>query len=417
MKKLLRKTAVSLAAVTALFIVPCGMVSAATVHVNAAASSGIYDGSAENPFTSIQQGINAASAGDLVTVAPGTYYECVSLKNGVNVASEQGPEVTIIDGMGGYVLGTYFDPQGSIVSSAEGFTVTNGSYLVVGVSFWGSYNRITLKNCIIRNGSTGVRASIMSQFTLENVVISNTVQAIAAIWGASPVLRNVTIDTADQGLWVYQTGVNLTNTSLTNTSLAMWAPYSGSVWGSHNNFFGYETLASGNLYTDLTDSVSVDPLFVSAPVDYRLKQGSPLIDAGIDIGLSYYGAAPDIGAYEAYPATPEEQVAALASSVTSSSPEVFRTPAEQRRKALYNQLMAVLNQLETLNHKATATVRKGVLTGIVSKLQYDILPKADGFFGGNPANDWITSPSEQKEFYPRVKQLIDTLKADIASLP
>ena len=38
----------------------------------------------------------------------------------------------------------------------------------------------------------------------------------------------------------------------------------------------------------------VDPLLE----DYYPQEGSPVIDAGVDVGLPYNGTAPDIGAFE-----------------------------------------------------------------------------------------------------------------------
>ena len=48
-----------------------------------------------------------------------------------------------------------------------------------------------------------------------------------------------------------------------------------------------------------SDNIDTDPLFVDAVNgDYHLKETSPCIDAGIDIGLSYLGEAPDMGCFE-----------------------------------------------------------------------------------------------------------------------
>ena len=60
---------------------------AATVHV-------------PGDHPTIQAGIDAAAEGDTVLVAPGTYYENLSLETNILLKSEDGPLDTIIDGGG-----------------------------------------------------------------------------------------------------------------------------------------------------------------------------------------------------------------------------------------------------------------------------------------------------------------------------
>lgn len=50
-------------------------------------------------YPTIQQAINASLDGDTVLVQPGTYVECIVFEGkAIIVTSEQGPDVTIIDG-------------------------------------------------------------------------------------------------------------------------------------------------------------------------------------------------------------------------------------------------------------------------------------------------------------------------------
>ena len=50
------------------------------------------------------------------------------------------------------------------------------------------------------------------------------------------------------------------------------------------------------------DTVSVDPQFVDLQSrDFHLQPGSPMVDAGTDVGAPFCGAAPDMGAFEVCP--------------------------------------------------------------------------------------------------------------------
>ena len=76
----------------------------------------------------IQGAINAASLGDTIVVADGTYFESIDfLGKGITLRSTAGPAVTIIDGLGA---------NGSVVKCVsgegpdtvlQGFTITGGN--------------------------------------------------------------------------------------------------------------------------------------------------------------------------------------------------------------------------------------------------------------------------------------------------
>jgi parallel beta-helix repeat protein len=87
---------------------------AATIHVPA-----------EQP--TIQAAINSAVNGDTVLVASGTYVENINfLGKAITVTSEQGPELTIIDGNRSGPVVTFTSGEGA-TSALTGFTLTNGS--------------------------------------------------------------------------------------------------------------------------------------------------------------------------------------------------------------------------------------------------------------------------------------------------
>ena len=73
----------------------------------------------------IQAGIDSASVGDDVLVAPGTYFEHdITMKAGITVHSDQGPGVTTVDAGGAGVGFICTDLQEEV--TIEGFTILNG---------------------------------------------------------------------------------------------------------------------------------------------------------------------------------------------------------------------------------------------------------------------------------------------------
>lgn len=135
-------------------------------------------------YTSIQDAINDAGWGEYILVHDGTYYESVNfLGKAIVVRSENGPEVTIIDGSNNSTVVT-FDSGENSDSVLDGFNVTNGEgdgggdYYGGGIYTWNEVSPI-ITNCTISNNNASEGGGLFSgngaSPTISNCVfIGNT---------------------------------------------------------------------------------------------------------------------------------------------------------------------------------------------------------------------------------------------------
>lgn len=412
---------------------------AATRYVDAANTSGIEDGTAASPFDTIMEAIDQAVSGDVVTVAPGIYYGQVILKGGVPLVSSQGPAVTVIDGMNQpYAVSGYtYVPERAY--AIEGFTVQNAEDVIlttIGYSIAYQAN-VEVRNCVIRGGSnSGVNVRPFSAFRMTDTLITDVFSAINVGHFNWPYITNVTIDRAKYAFrlanvwWGGTTYLN--NTTISNAECVFggdWYNFypgaAASVRGSSNNLWNYVELTQADAAgktpaVDLLGTLAANPQFVdSASGNYRLQSGSPLIDAGIVFPygrIEFVGSAPDIGAYESDFVDFSTYQGPLAESYQEAPPSAFKSSAEQRRNALHNKLSALFEQLGQVRSEMPVEMKIDIYSQALDKLQNDIMAKSDGFFGGNPKNDWITSQEEQQLLYPGLQDLAGSIQAEVSRL-
>lgn len=113
----------------------------------------------------LQDLINAAAPDSVVTVPAGTYNEPVTLKDGMTLISEAGPEATIIDGGG-----VPFVVVGGKQSAIIGFTIHNGQNAVYNMG-----NFIGVFECVISNfTANGINLEKGAAAVANNLITGGT---------------------------------------------------------------------------------------------------------------------------------------------------------------------------------------------------------------------------------------------------
>jgi PKD repeat protein len=168
------------------------------------------------------------------------------------------------------------------------------------------------RNVISGNDEDGIQlidyAGLSSRtFSIENNLIQgnrmvglgimgngNTIEDFSGFAMPEPVfVTNNTFAGNDHGM----TGgakVTARNNIFTGATRIGMKNVAGASTVAHNLFWANGTnFTSSNV--DTTRTIASNPLLDAT---YRLQTGSPAIDAGVDVGVPYNGAAPDLGAYE-----------------------------------------------------------------------------------------------------------------------
>ena len=169
----------------------------------------------DSAMNCIQDCLDSCVTGDTVLVGPGTYYECIiwPAPQSILLASEYGPDTTIIDGDS---TSTVIYMAGTVDSTTviEGFTIQNGND-INSAGIMCDNAAPTIRNNIIRNNHGILGAGITCAWSSGNPIIEGNIithnhadstgGGISVYYGATPRILANTIDsnTAYRGGGIY----------------------------------------------------------------------------------------------------------------------------------------------------------------------------------------------------------------------
>jgi hypothetical protein len=207
----------------------------------------------------------------------------------------------------------YDDPTDNPADGVNDFT-SMSLYLAPGA---GLFTDFKIHNNVIKNPKQkGLAIGAVRNLKIYNNVIYGMnpnigsyrpMVSIAGDYRDLEFKNNIVYGTVDRDRFmvrgVYFGGSQAGVASMDNNIYYQTDPDQPIVYVSAENY----TMAEWSQYKsdtqwDLNSPPPQDPLFVKpANNDFRLRAGSPAIDAGVDVGLPFQGDAPDIGAYESSP--------------------------------------------------------------------------------------------------------------------
>lgn len=273
---------------------------------------------------SIQDGIDAATAGDTVLIAAGVYDSvnyfttdlgirtaiCM-LPDGVTMRGVNGDNVVIDQGDAEYGIlmidvGTSTAVKNLTITGDSRFASPaddgDGRGLLAGICCFDNASPL-IRNVSIFDLATGIIVRTDSAPTIENTVIARGTHHGVYVYdnGASPVtLDGVTaVENFDNGIYLNRANIDISNCCVTHSGKEGIYSYSSSVTIQHCNVYWNDRESSepaeyGGALDDLTGvdgNISEEPFYCdftgSQGYDYHVCTASPNVGAGVggaDIG-------------------------------------------------------------------------------------------------------------------------------------
>ncbi|MEQ9324546.1 MAG: right-handed parallel beta-helix repeat-containing protein, partial [Polyangiaceae bacterium] len=162
-----------------------------TVYVDAS-FVGTSDGSESNPYTSLEFGMNSASAGQLVAVAAGTYVEDIDIQKPVRIWGRC-PDLVKVVGVVDEELSTIIIGPGADGSEIRGLSIEGPE---VGLALSGAEDVLFENLWIHDTGHFGIfitRDLGDTAYTLRGMLVENAVQGGIRVFGARGVVEDTVV--------------------------------------------------------------------------------------------------------------------------------------------------------------------------------------------------------------------------------
>ncbi|MDP3683310.1 MAG: DUF1565 domain-containing protein, partial [Ignavibacteria bacterium] len=246
------------------------------------------DGSVDNPFLTIETGMNVAKYGDTIRVLPGIYDETINMRYGVSMIGTDASkckitgEVNTADSciLKGFTFSKTITCNavssmitGNIIQVANGFApgiqIINKAIAVItknhiSESYVGiisvNYSKATIENNIIVTKDVGILTDLFSEATITNntIVVSNLACIRVGLSTTSIIENNILVGLDKQKV------AAISNSS----SLSM-----------NSNF--NDTWNTTEFYLNGMANKTLNPLFINEDIqNYQLLPNSPCKDAG-----------------------------------------------------------------------------------------------------------------------------------------
>jgi nitrous oxidase accessory protein len=275
-------------------------------------------------YQKIQDAVEAASAGDTIQVAHGTYLEHVAIDKSLKIIGEN-PQTTIVDGTANGTVFTIENTASQVGITrftirnagsnygidSERDTATNDVHNITnniittsmfGICFTDSSQNIVYNNTLINNPQAGISLSSCSQ---DNITGNTITYSYYGITGSSSINNNITGNTITQTSYAIYlsscTGNSIRRNTLSGTDSGILSTSDSSSFIDHNTItdgaygiYLYNSVGGSIYYNTLTNSSTCLRIYRTAVTNTNYNVNNNKITAPNGRGIEFDQASNNI---------------------------------------------------------------------------------------------------------------------------